>query len=137
MDESAELVRTAERDKLARDRELNRKKTEQAELKAIQAQIRQLISLNRIAERGDIEFRFTDGKLVKTLMIQEAQRLALVAGRLAIVKASDQCDLVPREVAKKIAERDPDKLLLCNDSSGTDEVDDEYSSYQVPDDLMW
>lgn len=136
-DEAAELARQAEEKKLAKDRELNRIKTERAQQVAIQAQIRQLVELNRVTERGDTEFRFPEGNLVKTLLLNTRQRTAVVNGQLAIVKTGDNYDLVPRKVADKIAERDQTCVLLCNDDTGDEEIDDEYADYQVPDDLMW
>ncbi len=136
-DEAAELARQAEEQKLAKDRELNRQKTERDRQVAIQAQIRQLVQLNRVSERGDTEFRFPEGTLVKTLMLNDRQRTAVVNGQLAVVKTGDNYDLVPRKVAMKIAERDEKCVLLCNDDSGDEVQDDEYADYQVPDDLMW
>lgn len=137
VDEVAELARAAEQDKVARDRELNQLKTEAAERKAIQAQIRQLISLNRDTERGETDFSFTDESVVKTLMLSEQQRQALVRGALTIVKMNGIYDLVPRKVAEKIAERDGSVLILCNEKTLDENLDDEYSDFKVPDDLMW
>ena len=137
VDEVAELSRTAEQNKVARDRELNQIKTAAAEQKAIQAQILELISLNRDSERGESDFRFTDDSVVKTLMVSEQQRQALVRGALTIVKMNDIYDLVPRKVAEKIAERDRSVLILCNEKSSDESLDDEYSNFKVPDDLMW
>lgn len=136
-DETALRVQQVEREKLEKDRELNRQKTLEAEQVAVQAQIRQLIEMNRIAERGHTEFRFPEGKLVKTLMLSAQQRAALVSGALAIVKYAEQYDLVPRKVAEKIAERDESRVLLCNIDTSEQEIDDEYADYQIPDDLMW
>ena len=137
-DDTAAQVRAAETAKRERDRELNRQKQAAAEQRAIQAQIRELVSLNRITERGETEFRFTEGSVVRTLLLQEPQRLALVRGTLAIVSLDDRHDLVPRKVAMKISERDATVVVLCNDpTDDAGESDDEYADYQVPDDLMW
>lgn len=136
-DEAATLAKHAEEEKLAKDRELNRQKTKRAEQLAVMAQIKQLVAMNRIAERGDIEFRFPEGNLVKTLLLNERQRVAVVNGQLSVVKTGDSYDLVPRKVAMKIAERDESCVLVCNDDAGDAPEDDEYADYQVPDDLMW
>jgi len=136
-DETADRVQQAEQEKLAKDRELNRQKIAEAEQAAVQAQIRQLIEMNRIAERGDTEYRYPEGNLVKTLLVSDHQRAALISGALAIIKYSEKYDLVPRKVAEKIAERDETRVVLCNDDSGEQEVNDEYADYQIPDDLMW
>ena len=140
VDEARELARQADAAKVARDRELNRARTEEAERRAIAAQIRQIVELNRITERGDVEFRFTEGSAIRTLMLREPQRRALVAGSLAVVALDGRHDLVPRKVAEKIAERDPAAVVLCNDRTAESEnapEEDEYAGYEVPDDLMW
>lgn len=140
-DAAAASVRISEAAKRDRDRELNRQKQALAEQRAVQAQIRELVALNRIGDRGDTEFRYTDGTTVRTIMVQESQRLALVRGSLAITRLDDRHDLVPRKAADKISERDAAVVVLCNDradpaADGSVE-DDEYADYQVPDDLMW
>ena len=139
VDEAKELARRAEAEKAARDRELNRARTEEAERRAVAAQVRQLVAMNRVAERGDVEFRFTEGTAIRTLLVREPQRRALVAGSLAVVSLDGRHDIVPRAVADKIAERDPAAVVLRNerDAPAEDDADDEYAGYEVPDDLMW
>lgn len=141
-DEAAELVRASEAAKRERDRALNQQRNAAAEQRAIQAQIRELVTLNRITERGDTEFRFTEGKTVRTLLLTEPQRQALVRGTLAIVRIDERYDLVPRKAAEKISERDDSVVVLCNDPQAADtgtatDEDDDYADYKVPDDLMW
>ena len=136
--ESEILAKQAQEEKVARDRELNREKQRLAEEKAVQAQIRQLVEMNRITERGEIEFSFTDKSKVRTLMLQEQERAQLISGRLAILALDDRYEIVPRPVADKIAERDNSVLVLQNEKSGDDDaVDDEYADYKIPDDLIW
>ena len=139
VDEAKELARKASEEKVARDRELNRARTEEAERRAVAAQVRQIVEMNRLAERGDVEFRFTEGSAIRTLMVQEPQRRALVAGSLAVVSLDGRHDIVPRKVADKIAERDAAAVVLRNERTAqdADPVDDEYAGYEVPDDLMW
>lgn len=135
--ESELLVKQAQQEKLERDRELNLKKQQKAEAKAVQAQIRQLAEMNRIDERGEIEFSFTDDSLVKTLMLQDQERVQLIKGRLAILRIDSRYEIVPRPVADKIAERDESVIVLLNTQSDEDEAEDEYADYQIPDDLIW
>jgi len=137
VDETAELVAKADAEKLAKDRELNRQRTDAANKKAIQAQIKELVALNRIQERGDIEYRFNDDGKIRTLMLQQEHRDLIINGRFTVVKVNDACDVVPRAVANKISERDESAVIVSNDQSTEDEVDDEYADYKVPDDLMW
>lgn len=138
VDEAAELVKQRDAEKLARDRALNEERDRAARQKAIQSQIRQIIELNAIGERGDTEYRFDHSGVIKTLMLLPEHRQALIRGALAIVGQQDQLSVVPRKAAEKIAERDESWLVLLNtrDEGATDD-DDEYAGYEVPDDLMW
>lgn len=138
VDETAEVVKQKNAEKLARDRELNEKKNEDARARAIQAQIRQLITLNEINERGDVEFRFEQHGLIRTFLLQEDTRHLLIKGILAVVGQQDDMHIVPRKVAEKILERDNSWLILMNSKDvNTESEDDEYAGYEVPDDLMW
>ena len=136
-DEAEVLAREAQKEKVERDRELNRQKQAQADAKAIAAQIQQLIEMNRIEERGETEFSFSVDSVIRTLQLTETHRKQLISGKLAIARLSDSYEVVPRQVAEKIIERDSSVIVLKNDSTEADETDDEYADYQVPDDLMW
>ncbi len=137
-DETAELVKQRDAEKLERDRALNEEKHRAAEQRAIQAQIGQLIDMNAISERGDVDFRFDQNGVIKSLLVTDDLRKALVRGSLAIVGKDDELSVVPAKVAQKIAERDESWLLLMNQSDESDsDIDDEYAGYEVPDDLMW
>lgn len=47
-------------------------------------------------------------------------------------------ELIPRDAALKIKERDPQRIILLNEPKSQDvDPDDPYAAYQVPDDLMW
>ncbi|MFK8083725.1 MAG: DUF2058 domain-containing protein [Granulosicoccus sp.] len=138
VDETAELVKQRDAEKLARDRALNAERDRAAQHKAIQAQIQQLVELNTIEDRGDIEYRFDHAGVIKTLMLTTEHRQALIRGALAIVGKDENLNMVPAKVAEKIAERDNSWLVLLNqrDDDAAD-VDDDYAEYEVPDDLMW
>lgn len=137
VDETAELVKKSDAEKLARDKELNQKRNEEAHAKAIRAQIVELVSLNRIAERGEVEFSYNDNGKIKTFMLENSTRELIVKGVLNIVSINDQHNIVPRAVAAKIAERDPDAVIVANENTEELDQDDEYADYKVPDDLMW
>ena len=85
-DEATRLAREAQEAKVARDRELNRAAQDVRRAREIQAQIREIVELNRIAERGQAEFRFTDETRIRTLHVEETARKALVRGRLGVVR---------------------------------------------------
>ena len=62
VNESKLLAEQVLQEKAERSKELNRLQREQAEHKAIQAQIRQLITLNRIdRKKGELAYQFADG----------------------------------------------------------------------------
>lgn len=126
-------------EKVARDRELNQQHKEAAGQRAIAAQIRQLIQMNRIdTGDGEIGFNFTDGSKVQCLYVTETLQGQLVQGRLAIVRLADACELVPAAVAEKIKLRDPACIVYCQEArEDSGDADDPYADYQVPDDLMW
>lgn len=145
-EEATRLAREADAAKVEHDRELNRERQEAADARAIQAQIVQLVNLNRVAERGDTEFGFTDGSRIRTVHVTADDRAALVAGRLAVVRLDangetnepSRYEIVPRVVANKVAERDAERVVLMNGKAETElDADDPYSGYDVPDDLMW
>jgi len=140
VDESKKLAQQALQEKTERDRELNRQKEESALQKSIAAQIKQLIQMNMLKEEeGDIGFKFTDNKLIKTIYVSEKVQQQLSDGRLAIVRLDAQYAIVPSPVAEKIRQRDEGCILVCNDNSANTDTkdDDDYAKYQIPDDLMW
>lgn len=139
LDEAKQLAQKAQADKLERDRQLNQQKKEQAENKAIAAQIKQLIETNRVEDRdGDIVYNFTDANVIKRIHVSEQIHKHLLSGRLAIVKLAEGYELVPVPVAEKIKQRDGQCIIECDQcvESALGE-DDLYADYKIPDDLMW
>jgi len=129
--------------KLERDRELNQQKQQQSKRKALLAQIKQLIELNRVErEGGEIAYSFLHKNKVKNILVTEDLQKQLGLGRLAIVtfhhKGQSHYELVPLAIAEKIEQRDAGSVLHINeDSSNESDGDDPYADYQIPDDLMW
>lgn len=136
-DESTVLAEEASQRQTERDKALNKAKQAEAETKAVKAQIKQLIELNQISERGEVEFSFTHGSSIKMLALQKNHRDALISGHLAIVTLDNQYSVVPAPVCDKICQRDDSVLVLRNTSSETDNADDDYAGFEIPDDLMW
>lgn len=140
--ESKQRAQQIQAEKAQRDRELNRQHKQEVEKKAVAAQIKQLIEMNRIegdAEyEAEIAFNFVDGKNVQRLYVTEKLQEQLIRGRLAIVKQGADYSLVPASVAEKITLRDPSCVIHCTVvEAETSDMDDPYADYQVPDDLMW
>ncbi len=139
VDQNKLLAQQQMQQKKEQDRLLNQKKQQQVNLKAIKAQIKQLIDLSAIKDyRGEIEFNFQDNHVVKQLLISRKIRQAIISGSLAIVKWQQQYQLVPKAVATKILQRDESLVILLNTQQDNETAsDDEYADYQIPDDLMW
>ncbi len=143
VDETKASVQQARAEKAERDRELNRQREEEANQKAIAAQIKQLIQMNKIKkDHGEIGYNFVDDNKIKKLYITDALQNQLSMGRLAIVKLLEKNDviyeIVPTAVAEKIAMRDEQSVVLINEKTSAEiDEDDPYAEYQIPDDLMW
>lgn len=138
VDEAKLLAQKAAAEKAERDRELNRQLKEQAERKAIAAQIEQLITLNRLPRQGELAYNFVDQSKVKRIYVTEAIRDKLSDGLLAIVTLKGQYEVVPAKVAEKIRQRDEACVVFCNDrQADIKDEDDPYADYKIPDDLMW
>ena len=101
-----------------RDRELNQLRKQAEEQKALAAQIRQIIELNRMEkDENGVVYRFTDNNKVKTVYVAEKVREALISGRAGIVKLDNGYEIVPAEIAGKIQERDAASLVVLNQDS--------------------
>ena len=137
-DENKERVKRAQAEKVERDRELNRQQQAASEKKAIQAQIVQLIRMNRLERGGDIPYQFTDGRKIKKVYVSAKLQDELTRGQLAIARLDGKYELLPAAAARKIMQRDEQAIVLLNEKSQTAvDEDDPYAAYQIPDDLMW
>jgi uncharacterized protein YaiL (DUF2058 family) len=141
VDEIKQSAEQARLEKAERDRELNRQRDLELQQKAIAAQIKQLIENHRQSKgagNGDVEYNFTDGKLIKKMRVSPLVLEQIVRGVLAVVKLGDGYEVVPRIVADKIAQRDAKFVVVANTKTGNKiDEDDPYKDYVIPDDLMW
>ena len=113
--ETKDQVTAKHEEKVARDRELSRQLNEKAKQKAIAAQIKQLIEANRIDRKGgEISYQFTDGKKITSIYVTALLQTQLSKGLIAIIRLGDQYELVPSQVAEKIAQRDENRIILKN-----------------------
>jgi uncharacterized protein YaiL (DUF2058 family) len=138
-DESQKLAaQQAMAEKAARDQVLNRQQQEKVEQKARTAQIKQLIEVSRLPKLTTEDYyNFVDDKKVKRLSVNSLMRNKLSSGSLAIVRHGGGYEVIPREAALKIQERDAQRVVLLNIPTEAPDADDPYAAYQVPDDLMW
>ncbi len=128
----------AQAEKAARDQELNEQQKEKAEQKARAAQIKQLIESSRLPKlQSDDYYNFVDEKKIKRIAVNTMLRDKLSRGSLAIVRHGGGYEMIPREAALRIQERDPHRVILLNTPTEAPDADDPYAAYQVPDDLMW
>ena len=138
--EDKQRLQQAQAEKVERDRLLNQQRKEEAERKALTAQVRQLIETQRLPRgEGDIPYHFTDAGKVKKLDLDARLRDHLVRGLIAVVTLDGKYDIVPRETAEKIRLRDATTVVVLNEQTGESHAseDDPYAAYQVPDDLIW
>lgn len=137
-DSQREAALKAQAEKQARDQELNRQQQEKAEQKARAAQIKQLIESSRLPKLTTEDYyNFVDDKKVKRLSVNKLMRDKLSSGSLAIVRHGGGYEVIPREAALKIQERDPRRIIQLNTQTEAPDADDPYAAYQIPDDLMW
>ena len=138
VDEAAIAARQAAAEKVARDRELNRQQKEEAARKAVQAQVRQLIELNRLPrDGGEVGYNFKDGTAIRKIFVTEDVRDKLVRGLLAIVRLDARYEVIPSVVAEKIMLRDESCIVSNAVAQLESGEDDPYADYKVPDDLLW
>ena len=137
-DSQQQAALQAKAEKLARDQELNRQQQEKAQQKAIAAQIKQLIESARLPKiNGEDYYNFVDDKKVKRIAVNSLMRDKLSRGSLAIVQHGGGYEIIPREAALKIQERDERRIVLLNTQADGPDEDDPYAAFQIPDDLMW
>ncbi len=137
-DSQREAALKAQAEKLARDQELNRQQQEKAQKKALAAQVKQLIESSRLPRlNGEDYYNFVDDKKVKRIAVNPMLRDKLSRGTLAIARLDGKYELIPREAALKVQEREPQRIVLLNTPTEAPDADDPYAAYQIPDDLMW
>lgn len=137
-DSQKRAAQEAMAEKARRDQELNRQQQEKVEAKARAAQIKQLIEVSRLPKLTTEDYyNFVDDKKVKRIPVNTLVRNKLSSGSLAIVHHGGGYEIIPREPALKIQERDPRRIVLLNTPTEAPDADDPYAAYQIPDDLMW
>lgn len=120
-EERQRLEAEAER-KRERDRQLNREREAHKKQKENAARVRQLIESHRLNDpNADIPYYLSiDGRRIRPVRVTQAQRKLLARGRLGVARNQDDeydFPLLPRETALKVAEIDPQGLLLLHPES--------------------
>jgi len=127
------------KEKARQDRELNQKKVEQARKKAISLEINQLISANRIdrSEGCEVAYNFEHNGKVNRIYINDEMKQQVVKGSLGIARIEGRYELVPKATAEKIRQRNDQRIVLFDTQEQTENEDDAYADYKIPDDLTW
>ena len=126
-------------DKAKKDKKLNEQRRIEAEAKARQAQIKQLVDASKLdRSEGETAYNFTHKKKVKTIYVTLEQQKQLSRDQAAIISlAGGSFEVVPKKAATKIAERDPGSVIASAVTESVNAADDPYADYQIPDDLVW
>jgi len=129
------------REHAERDRALQAERNAQARAQEQRAQARQIIEQNRLPIEGDSDYRFTDGKAIRSVLVTAAVRKQLAKGVLVIARIDSGYALVPRAAADKVVARDPTMIVLDHAQTPTNRAEqaeeDHYQRFVVPDDLVW
>jgi uncharacterized protein YaiL (DUF2058 family) len=139
VDETKLQVQQSRLEKIERDKQLNEERKALSEKKAIVAQVKQLIEVNRISRQGaEIDYNFTDQTKIKKILVDKVMLEQLSRGRLAIVELDNKYEVVPVVIADKIKQRLPERVIVSIQVESDDvDEDDPYADYKIPDDLMW
>lgn len=127
-------------DKAKKDKKLNEKRKADAAKRELAAQIKQLVDGSKLDRKnGETTYSFTFGKKVKSIYVTDEQQKQLSRDQTVIVSlTTEHFEIVPKAVAKKIAERDASRVIENQTSSNSSPAeDDPYADYQIPDDLTW
>lgn len=131
-------------EKAERDRALAAERNAKLRVDEARAQARQIVEAHKLQREGEIAYRFTDGGVIKSMLVNPALRAQLASGALVIVRHGEGHELLPRAAADKLRERDAELIVLDHgqpaaaSGSNGDAADDEYyKQFAVPDDLIW
>ena len=147
VDETKLKAQQAAADKATRDRELNKQKEQQARQKAVSIEINQLIENNCLTrdDNCEIAYNFEHNKKIKRIYIDAEMQQQIAQGKLAIARIEGRYELVPKNIAEKIQQRNEKRLAVYsqntdsnqNQSNNKTDENDPYADYQIPDDLQW
>lgn len=112
--------------------------------KQLKAKIKAIIEAARLEKwQGDVPYRYQVENKLRELYVSEAVQKKLAARELAITRLNGATYVVPSATAAQIIELNPlwtvfnsELTSPASDSDSTAE-NDEYSAFEVPDDLTW
>ncbi len=138
VDEAKLKAQLAAQEKAKHDRELNKKKEEQARQKAVSIEINQLIANNCLVrdESCEIVYNFEHNKKVRRIYVDEEMKRNIAQGKLGIARIEGRYELVTKAIAEKIQQRNEKRVVIFEPEEVVGE-DDPYAEYAIPDDLTW
>jgi len=104
------------------------------------AEIKELIDNNKLENwKGEVAYRYTVEKRIRELYVNEPAHKELAARAVAITRLNGNTYLIPAGIATGIVKINPQWSVFNTDDDKQDQIseDDEYSEFQVPDDLKW
>jgi hypothetical protein len=112
----ANKAREEQAAKEQRNRELNLQRAEETRLREQKAQVKQLIETNRLPkdDRGE-PYNFVEQNKIKRIFVSEETTDQLSRGQLAIVKLGAGYEVVPAKVARQIASRDQEAVVVFHE----------------------
>lgn len=136
--EAAIAAKKAIEERAERDRALNAKLNEEAEAKAIKAQVIQLVKTNAITiNNGEVKYYFKFDNKAKSIFVTEELQNHLMRGLATIVVLDDSTYVVPAVCAEKVSQRDAAIVVKIEQEEQSVDEDDPYKDFVIPDDLMW
>lgn len=142
-DEAAmRAAQQAQAERAERDRALAAQRNAQARAAEQHAQVRQIIESHKVAQEGEIAYRFADGDAIRSVLVTTALRAQLASGTLVIARHEGGYALLPRAAADKVYARSDETIVLdhgrdAGTDPATDAEDEYYKQFEVPDDLTW
>ena len=127
-------------EKKRQDQRLNQEREAERQKKSVIAEIQEWIKQHRVVRVGElIPYRFPHQQKIKTLGVSLAQRQQIVSGQLIIISIHpDVYELMPSKLLNKIEAKLPEAIVVnLVQKTTTDQVEDDYAGYDVPDDLIW
>jgi len=139
VDENKIKAQQAIKDKAQHDKELNKRKEEQAKQKAVSAEIDQLIIKNCIkrSDECEIVYNFEHRKKINRIYVNAEMKQQVIDGKLGIARIEGRYELIPKVIAEKIQQRNEKRVILFEHKEQIIDENDPYAEFQVPDDLTW
>jgi len=144
LNETQAAVQKSQLEKANRDKALNHQRDQEAEIKAIAAQVAQLIKHYKLARGGgDQEYNFSDNKVIKKMYLRKGMLDEVIRGRLCIARSGEGYEVIPKPVADKILQRQENAIVVYNSKAeegmeaSKTEDDEYYAQFEIPDDMSW